>query len=95
MDRTLPPVMLTPEEAAAVAIALVEQPRSPYEAAARAALDKVLTALDPEGRQRITELAERVRQDPARRRRSAAHPAGRARRPEERLAPVVHLRSVR
>ena len=105
MDCTLPSVTFTPEEAAATAMALAAQPGRLYEEAARAALLKVLTALDPEGRERIAALAARVRRDPARHR-SAAHPAGRARRSsaavlpsppgvEERLAPVVHLRSVR
>ena len=100
MDRTLPPVTLTPEEAAAAAVALALQPGGPYQEVARAALDKVLAALDPEGREEIVRLVERVqggpRAVPVRPRRSAAHPAGRGRTgAHERLAPVIHLRSVR
>ena len=60
MDRTLPPVTLTPEEAAAAAVALSTRLGGPGDEVARAALDKVLGALDPEGREEIGRLAERV-----------------------------------
>src|SRR4051794_5572474 len=49
---TLPPVALTPEEAAAVAVALAAQPARPSAAAGRAALDKGLAALEPDPRRR-------------------------------------------
>ena len=45
---TLPPVALTPEQAAAVAVALAAQPEGPYAAAGRAALEKVLAVLEPD-----------------------------------------------
>ena len=45
---TLPPVSLTPEEAAAVAVALAAQPTGPYAADGRAALEKVLDVLEPD-----------------------------------------------
>ncbi len=101
MNGTLPPVVLTPEQAAAIAVALATQPDGPYAADGRAALHAILAVLDPQGRERTVELAERVRAP-----RSTAHPAGRARRTGPAasgspvpvgpgLAPVVHLRSVR
>jgi predicted DNA-binding transcriptional regulator YafY len=49
---TLPPVDLTPEEAAAVALALAAQPDGPYAGAGRAALEKVLAVLEPDPRRR-------------------------------------------
>jgi len=49
---TLPPVTLTPEEAAAVAVALAAQPSGPYAADGRAALERVLAALEPDPRRR-------------------------------------------
>jgi predicted DNA-binding transcriptional regulator YafY len=49
---TLPPVPLTPEQAAAIAVALAAQPDGPYAAAGHAALDKVLAALEPDPRRR-------------------------------------------
>ncbi|WP_141437182.1 hypothetical protein [Blastococcus aggregatus] len=68
----LPPVTLTPEEAAAVAVALAAQPEGPYAGAGRHALEKVLTALEPDPRRRaeLQAAGERSR-----------HPAGRALRP--------------
>lgn len=45
---TLPPVALTPEQAAAVAVALAAQPEGPYAADGRAALEKVLAVLEPD-----------------------------------------------
>ncbi|MGY1637523.1 helix-turn-helix transcriptional regulator [Geodermatophilus sp. SYSU D00742] len=48
----LPPVALTPEEAAAVAAALAARPDGPYAAAGRTALEKVLDALEPDPRRR-------------------------------------------
>jgi predicted DNA-binding transcriptional regulator YafY len=47
---TLPPVDLTPEEAAAIAVALAGQPTGPYAAAGRAALEKVVAVLEPDPR---------------------------------------------
>jgi predicted DNA-binding transcriptional regulator YafY len=57
---TLPPVTLTPEQAAAIAVALATQPDGPYAVDGRAALEKILDVLDPEGRERAEQLAERV-----------------------------------
>ena len=54
---TLPPVTLTPEEAAAVAVALAAQPEGPYTADGRAALEKVLGALEPDAARRAQLLA--------------------------------------
>jgi predicted DNA-binding transcriptional regulator YafY len=51
-SSTLPPVSLTPEEAAAVVTALAAGPDSPYAAAGRTALEKVLEALEPDPRRR-------------------------------------------
>src|ERR1700712_2692153 len=45
---TLPPLTLTPEEAAAVAVALAAQPDGPYATAGHAALDKVIAVLEPD-----------------------------------------------
>ncbi len=69
----LPPVTLTPEEAAAVAVALTAQPDGPFAGAGREALEKVLAALEPDPRRRaeLQAAGERSR-----------HPAGRARRPQ-------------
>jgi len=49
---TLPPVTLSPEEAAAIAVALAAQPDGPYAAEGRGALERVLTALEPDPRRR-------------------------------------------
>jgi predicted DNA-binding transcriptional regulator YafY len=64
MTRTLPrfpatpaTVDLTPEEAAAVAVALAAQPAGPYAAAGRTALEKVIAALEPDPRRREALLA--------------------------------------
>ena len=54
---TLPPVSLTPEEAAAVAVALAAQPDGPYAASGRGALEKVLEALEPDTDRRAQLLA--------------------------------------
>jgi predicted DNA-binding transcriptional regulator YafY len=54
---TLPPVALTPEQAAAVAVALAAQPEGPYAADGRAALEKVLAVLEPDPVQRAELLA--------------------------------------
>ncbi|MGY1770767.1 helix-turn-helix transcriptional regulator [Blastococcus sp. SYSU D00813] len=54
---TLPPVALAPEEAAAVAVALAAQPDGPYAEAGRAALEKVLTVLEPDPQRRAQLLA--------------------------------------
>lgn len=54
---TLPPVTLTPEEAAAVAVALSAQPEGPYTADGRAALEKVLGVLEPDPARRSHLLA--------------------------------------
>jgi len=53
----LPPVTLTPEEAAAVAVALASRPDGPYADAGRGALEKVLAALEPDPRRRADLLA--------------------------------------
>jgi len=54
---TLPPVTLTPEEAAAVAVALAAQPEGPFSADGRLALEKVLGALEPDAGRRAQLLA--------------------------------------
>jgi predicted DNA-binding transcriptional regulator YafY len=54
---TLPPVTLTPEQAAAVAVALAAQPDGPYAADGRAALEKVLDVLEPDAGRRAQLLA--------------------------------------
>src|SRR4051794_8831494 len=54
---TLPPVTLTPEEAAAIAVALAASPEGPYAEAGRAALEKVLDVLEPDPRRRAQLLA--------------------------------------
>src|SRR3954467_8649857 len=54
---TLPPVTFTPEEAAAVAVALAAQPDGPYADAGRGALEKVLGALEPDPGRRSQLLA--------------------------------------
>src|SRR4051812_50175629 len=54
---TLPPVTLTPEEAAAIAVALAAQPDGPYAEAGRGALEKVLGVLEPDPGKRAQLLA--------------------------------------
>jgi predicted DNA-binding transcriptional regulator YafY len=54
---TLPPLALTPEEAAAIAVALAGRPDGPYAAAGHAALDKVLAVLEPDPRRRASLVA--------------------------------------
>jgi predicted DNA-binding transcriptional regulator YafY len=44
------PLSLTPEQAAAIAVALAAQPDGPYAAEFRGALDKVIAALEPDPR---------------------------------------------
>ena len=46
------PLSLTPEQAAAIAVALAAQPDGPYAAEGRGALDKVISALEPDPRRR-------------------------------------------
>jgi predicted DNA-binding transcriptional regulator YafY len=46
------PLSLTPEQAAAIAVALAAQPDGPYAAEGRGALDKVIAALEPDPRRR-------------------------------------------
>ena len=53
----LPPVSLTPEEAAAIAVSLAAQPDGPFAADGRAALEKVLDALEPDPGRRAQLLA--------------------------------------
>ena len=53
----LPPVALSPEEAAAVAVALAARPDGPYASDGRAALEKVLAALEPDPAPRAQLLA--------------------------------------
>jgi hypothetical protein len=92
---SLPPVTLTPEEAAAVAVALAAQPDGPFAGAGHEALEKVLTALEPDPRRRA-ELREAGRRARASRSDAeggsrARHPAGRARSPEGEDAPPPRL----
>jgi len=54
---TLPPVTLTPEEAAAIAVALAARPDGPYATDGRAALEKVLGVLEPDATRRSQLLA--------------------------------------
>jgi predicted DNA-binding transcriptional regulator YafY len=54
---TLPPVTLSPEEAAAIAVALAAQPDGPYAEAGRGALEKVLASLEPDPGRRSQLLA--------------------------------------
>jgi predicted DNA-binding transcriptional regulator YafY len=54
---TLPPLTLSPEEAAAIAVALAAQPDGPYAANGRGALEKVLGALEPDAGRRAQLLA--------------------------------------
>jgi predicted DNA-binding transcriptional regulator YafY len=51
------PLSLTPEQAAAIAVALAAQPDGAYAAEGRAALEKVLEALEPDPRRRAQLLA--------------------------------------
>ena len=54
VPRTSPslPLALTPEQAAAIAVALAAQPDGPYAAEGRAALEKVIAVLEPDPRRR-------------------------------------------
>jgi predicted DNA-binding transcriptional regulator YafY len=51
-SATLAPIALTPEQAAAIAVALAAQPDGPYAADGRDALEKVIAALEPDPRRR-------------------------------------------
>jgi predicted DNA-binding transcriptional regulator YafY len=51
------PLSLTPEQAAAIAVALAAQPDGPYAAEGRGALDKVVAALEPDPRRREALIA--------------------------------------
>lgn len=53
----LPPVSLTPEQAAAIVVALAAQPPGPYATAGREALESVLAALEPDPRRRESLVA--------------------------------------
>jgi predicted DNA-binding transcriptional regulator YafY len=53
----LPPVTLTPEEAAAIAVALAARPEGPYAADGGSALEKVLGVLEPDPARRADLLA--------------------------------------
>jgi hypothetical protein len=82
---TLPPVVLSPEEAAAIAVALAAQPDGPYAAAGRSALARIVAALEPDPhlRAQLLAAADRLERAPQRSGggapRSGAHPAGRRR----------------
>jgi predicted DNA-binding transcriptional regulator YafY len=76
---TLPPVAFTPEEAAAVAVALAASPDGPYAAAGRGALAKVLEALEPDPGRRAQLLTAVDRVEGAEARSRSVHPAGRRR----------------
>lgn len=65
-DHTLPPLTLTPPEAAALAVALHRLSGTPFAADARSALHKVFAVMPQRERQAARELAARVR--------LAAHP---------------------
>lgn len=56
----LPPVAFTPGEAVAIAVALGSQPHLPFATDGRAALTKLLEAMQPEGRAEASGLASRV-----------------------------------
>jgi predicted DNA-binding transcriptional regulator YafY len=62
LDRghTLPPLNVTPAEATAIAIALSRQTGTPFPAAARSALRKVIAAMPPDQTRSARELAERI-----------------------------------
>src|SRR5687768_9605639 len=55
--RVTLPLSRTPEQAAAIAVALAAQPDCPYSADGRGALDKVIAALEPDPRRRESLLA--------------------------------------
>ncbi|MFJ3725929.1 helix-turn-helix transcriptional regulator [Streptomyces sp. NPDC090045] len=60
-DHTLPPLTITPAEAAALAVALHKLAGTPFAADARSALQKVLAVMPQRERQSARELAARVR----------------------------------
>ncbi|MFD9164603.1 helix-turn-helix transcriptional regulator [Streptomyces sp. NPDC059558] len=66
-DHTLPPLTITPAEAAALGVALHALSGTPFAADARSALHKVFAVMPQRDRQAARELAARVR--------LAAHPA--------------------
>lgn len=60
-DHTLPPLTITPAEAAALAVALHRLSDTPFAADARSALHKVFAVMPERERQAARELAARVR----------------------------------
>ncbi len=58
--RTLPPLALSPEEAAAVVAALAVQPPGPYAAAGPGVLQRVIELLEPDEERRTALLAHSV-----------------------------------
>lgn len=82
--RPLPPVSFTPEEAAAVAVALACRPAGPWADAGPTALEKVLAALEPHPDRRAAlmarcaEVAGAGRSTPAGRPALVVLPGGRA-----------------
>lgn len=59
--HTLPPVNFTPQEAAALAVALAKDPATPFSGATRSALHKVLAAMPTGEAERTKEVVERVK----------------------------------
>jgi hypothetical protein len=76
----LPPVTLSPEEAAAVAAALAARPDGPFAGSGGQALEKVLAVLEPDPHRRA-ELREAGRRTSAQVGRSSAEPGSRSRHP--------------
>lgn len=58
---SLPPVNFTPQEAAALAVALAANASTPFQAATRSALHKVLAAMPKADGERARDVASRVR----------------------------------
>jgi hypothetical protein len=102
-SAVLPPLVLAPEEAAVIAVALATGPDGPYPGAGRSALEKVLGVLEPDPQLRAQLLASLSRvggagatgrvPGPQGSTGGAAprsgHPAGRARRPQPGAGPRV------
>lgn len=65
VDTTLPPLNLTPAEAAAIATALAATPSMPFAEAGRTALRKVTSAMAQSSRQTAVKLVSQVRVLPA------------------------------
>lgn len=63
LDRTttLPPLNFTPTEMVAIAVSLARHPDTPFAAATRSALNKVLSAASQSQTEQATELLDRVR----------------------------------